>query len=85
MGFGKKTPHPNLRAALLAAESEGFTGAEIEQAIVAARYSIQTRSATLDTASILAELRQTRPLTLIMAEKIEALRDWARERTVPAT
>ena len=62
------TPTYGLRSA---AESEGFSGAEIEQAIVAARYSIQTRSATLDTAGILTELRQTRPLTLIMAEKIE--------------
>jgi hypothetical protein len=30
------------------------------------------------------ELKNTRPLSVLMAEKVEALRAWAQERTVPA-
>ena len=30
------------------------------------------------------ELRKTRPLSVIMAERVAALRTWARGRTVPA-
>ena len=33
---------------------------------------------------ILAELERTRPLSVVMAEKIDALRDWASERAVYA-
>ncbi len=32
----------------------------------------------------LQELRGTRPLSVMMAEQVQALREWARERTVPA-
>ncbi|WNJ25733.1 hypothetical protein RMA73_12630 [Xanthomonas translucens pv. translucens] len=28
--------------------------------------------------------RGTRPLSVMMAEQVQALREWARERTVPA-
>ena len=30
------------------------------------------------------EIRNTRPLSVLMAEQVQALREWARERTVPA-
>ena len=30
------------------------------------------------------EIRSTRPLSVLMGEQVQALRDWARERTVPA-
>ena len=33
---------------------------------------------------LLAEIRQTRPLSVLMAEKVQEIRDWAAERTVPA-
>jgi hypothetical protein len=32
---------------------------------------------------LLAELKQTRSLSVLMAEKVQELRDWAAERTVP--
>jgi hypothetical protein len=35
-------------------------------------------------ALILHELRETQPLSVVMAEQVSALRAWARERTVPA-
>ena len=35
-------------------------------------------------ATITAELEATRPLSVVMGEKITELREWAAERTVPA-
>jgi hypothetical protein len=63
--------------------SEGFSGAELEQAVVAARYAAQALDETLATGHLLAEIGQTRPLSVVMAEQIDALREWARHRTVP--
>ena len=64
--------------------SEGFSGAEIEQAIVAAKYESHAQNKPIDTLLIVAELHRTKPLSVIMAERVTALRDWARDRTVPA-
>ena len=41
-------------------------------------------NAALDDALLLAELRTTRPLSVVMREQVAALRAWARERSVPA-
>ncbi len=68
----------------LAASSQGFSGAEIEQAILAAMYTAFHNDCELDTATLLAELAQTRPLSTTMAEKIDALRSWAATRCVNA-
>jgi SpoVK/Ycf46/Vps4 family AAA+-type ATPase len=68
----------------LAGETEGFSGAEIEQAIVSATYLASEEHATLDTEHLRREVRQTRPLSQVMSENITRLRNWARERTVPA-
>lgn len=68
----------------LAQASEGFSGAEIEQAIVAALYAAHAADAPLSDATLHAELEQARPLSVLMAEQVAALRDWARGRTVPA-
>lgn len=67
----------------LAEASEGFSGAEIEQAVIASRYT--GNGVPVDTATIVAELQATRPLAVVMQEKIAALRAWAAERTVPAS
>ena len=69
---------------VLAARSEGFSGAELEQAVVSAMYSANANGKTCDAALIAAELQATRPLSVVMSEKIAELRDWAAERTVPA-
>ncbi len=68
----------------LAAASEGFSGAEIEQAVVAGLYAAHAEQQPLDTDLLMAEIRNTRPLSVLMAEQVQSLRDWARERTVPA-
>jgi ATPase family associated with various cellular activities (AAA) len=68
----------------LAGRSEGFSGAEIEQAVVSALYSAHASHGKVDARMIAAEFAATRPLSVVMAEKIAELRDWAAERTVPA-
>lgn len=71
--------------ALLAAQSDGFSGAEIEQAIVSALYATHAQKYALETSHILDEIYQTRPLSVVMHEKVDYLRQWAAERTVPAS
>jgi hypothetical protein len=68
----------------LAGRSEGFSGAEIEQAVVSALYAAHSGNGRVDARLRATELAATRPLSVVMAEKIAELRDWAAERTVPA-
>jgi len=70
--------------AALAARAQDFSGAEIEQAVVAALYSASARRTPLDTAMILREIDATYPLAVTLSEKITALRQWAEGRTVLA-
>ena len=70
--------------AALAAASDGFSGAELEQAVASAEYAAHADGGAVEAAHILAELRATRPLSVVMAEKVAALREWASTRTVPA-
>jgi SpoVK/Ycf46/Vps4 family AAA+-type ATPase len=69
---------------VLAQRSEGFSGAEIEQAVVSALYNAHANNQRADARLIAAELEATKPLSVVLGEKIAELRDWARERTVPA-
>jgi SpoVK/Ycf46/Vps4 family AAA+-type ATPase len=64
--------------------TRGFSGAEIEQVIVSALYAAFAADAPLTTPQLLREAAATRPLAVMMAEKIGALREWAEGRTVPA-
>ena len=64
--------------------AEGFSGAEIEQAIVSGLYTAFACNAPLSSDVLLAELAATRPLSRTMAERLDGLRDWARDRTVSA-
>jgi SpoVK/Ycf46/Vps4 family AAA+-type ATPase len=62
----------------------GFSGAEIEQAIVASLYEAHADGRRLTDAHLLEELARTRPLSVVMAEKVEQLRAWAADRAVSA-
>jgi ATPase family associated with various cellular activities (AAA) len=70
--------------ARLAHATDGFSGAEIEQGIVAALYAAHALRKRPEAQHVLAEFRKTKPLSVVMAERITALRRWAHERTVPA-
>ena len=68
--------------ARVAKAADGFSGAEIEQAIVSALYAAHAQRSDLSTELLLAELQRTRPLSVVMAEKVDLLRQWAVARTV---
>ncbi|HSD16750.1 MAG TPA: AAA family ATPase [Thermomonas sp.] len=68
----------------LAAAADGFSGAEIEQVIVSALYAAHAAGGGLDTTVLMQAIRETRPLSVLMAEQVQALREWALPRTVPA-
>ncbi|HEY4531305.1 MAG TPA: AAA family ATPase [Luteimonas sp.] len=68
----------------LATAADGFSGAEIEQGIVSGLYAAHAAGTALNDFLLRAELRRTRPLSVVMAEQVDALRAWARGRTVPA-
>ncbi|WMS85836.1 AAA family ATPase [Pleionea litopenaei] len=79
----KQSPE-NFDLEKLALACDGFTGAEIEQAIVSALYHCYGQGSALSTEIILDELSATRPLSVVMAEKLAELRRWASERTISA-
>ena len=62
----------------------GFSGAEIEQAVVSALYAAHAAGLSLSTELILEEVSQTQPLSVVMRERIDAIRQWAEGRTVPS-
>lgn len=64
--------------------SEGFAGAEIEAAVLAARYEARALGEPVAATHVQAELARTRPLSVTRAEAIDALRAWAEGRTVSA-
>ena len=68
----------------LAAASDGFSGAEIEQAIIAGLYSAFSAKQQLTTEILIAEIQGTRPLSVTRAEEVQAIREWAKTRAVAA-
>ena len=73
-----------MNLAELVTLTDGFSGAEIEQGIVSSLYAAHALGQQPEHAHVAAELRKTRPLSVIMAERVAALRAWASGRTVPA-
>jgi hypothetical protein len=51
---------------------------------VGALYAAHAAGGKLATENVLAEIARTRPLSVVMAEKIAYLRVWAADRTVKA-
>ena len=68
----------------IAAATEGFSGAELEQLIVSAMYSAFAANSDLADEHLLAERQTTKPLSVLMKERIVRLRAWAKDRCVPA-
>jgi SpoVK/Ycf46/Vps4 family AAA+-type ATPase len=80
----RKRAPANFELGALAAASEGFSGAEIEQVVVAGMYDAFTSGQPLDTDTLLREIGATKPLSGTMHERIAELRAWASTRTVAA-
>jgi len=64
----------------LAAASQAFSGAEIEEAVISALYDAFDEGRDLTTEDVLAVLEQSVPLARTMAEHIQRLRQWAEGR-----
>lgn len=69
---------------VLAAATDGFSGAEIEQVVVSAFYTAAARKEPVTTTHLLDEISATQPLSVIMEDEVNKLREWALERTVSA-
>jgi SpoVK/Ycf46/Vps4 family AAA+-type ATPase len=80
----RKLPIEAFDLPALAAASDGFSGAEIEQSIVSALYDASTSGQPIAQPALLDALRSTRPLSVLMREQVEALRQWAQGRCVLA-
>lgn len=65
--------------------SEGFSGSEIEEAVVAALYDAFDLGRDIRTEDIEAVLKQQVPLSITMREDIAYCRQWAKTRARPAS
>jgi ATP-dependent 26S proteasome regulatory subunit len=80
----RKQPPEHFDLQRLAHACDGFSGAEIEQAVVSALYEAVAQKQPLSNDMVLSEVARTRPLSVVMSEKLQALRHWATDRTVMA-
>jgi hypothetical protein len=69
----------------LAMASDGLSGAEIEQAVIAGLYEAFDKNRPLQMGDLLDVLQDTIPLSQMMQEDIDALRHWARHRARQAS
>lgn len=69
----------------LARGSDGFSGAEIEQAVVAGLFDAYSGRRPLDAADLFHSVENTVPLSTLHGDQITALREWAKLRAVPAS
>ena len=69
----------------LAMASDGLSGAEIEQAVIAGLYEAFDKNRPLQMGDLLDVLQETIPLSQMMQEDITALRNWARQRARQAS
>jgi SpoVK/Ycf46/Vps4 family AAA+-type ATPase len=68
----------------LSQAAEGYSGAEIEQAVLSALQGAFSSQKELTTEMICETLANSPPLSTVMAERVEALRRWAEGRCVMA-
>jgi SpoVK/Ycf46/Vps4 family AAA+-type ATPase len=70
----------------LSNESDGFTGAEIEAAIISSMYEgFSDHQREINTVDIIRELKESIPISVTMKEEISNLREWASKRARSAS
>jgi ATP-dependent 26S proteasome regulatory subunit len=69
----------------LAEATEKFSGAEIEQAVIDGMFLAFADDREVSTHDVLRSIRETVPLAVTMDQSIKDLKEWARDRTRPAT
>lgn len=60
--------------------SEGFSGAEIEEVIVASLFDAFSQKMDLDTETVRRTLQESVPLSKTMSEDLQRLREWSHGR-----
>ena len=65
--------------------SEGYSGAEIEQAVIAGLFDAFSERRPLRQDDLIRAVVNMVPLSVTQAERIDALRGWAETRAVAAT
>ena len=78
----RQVEHDGLDLDRLVEATAGFSGAEIEQAVISGLYATRAQGTCISSDVLLAEVQKTRPLSVVMDTQIAGLREWARERTV---
>jgi AAA+ superfamily predicted ATPase len=74
-----------FRLAKLASLADGFSGAEIEEAIVAGLFDVFSGGGELNDQVIAKAIKETVPLSKTMGEDLDRLRHWSRGRARPAS
>ena len=74
-----------FNTSLLASSTRGFSGAEIEQAVLSAAFEALAERRTLSHQDVLAAISRTVPMSVTMAEQIKKIESWAFKRAVPAS
>jgi AAA+ superfamily predicted ATPase len=69
----------------LAGQAEGFSGAELEAALISGLYEAFAEGKELAQEHLSRAVAESLPLSVTMREEIDRLRDWARTRTRPAS
>lgn len=69
----------------LAKETEGFSGAEIEQTVVAALFEAFSEDRALEKRDLMKVIKNMVPLSVTQSEQIMQIRNWANVRAVAAT
>ncbi|MCZ6690207.1 MAG: AAA family ATPase [Planctomycetota bacterium] len=64
----------------LAEISDGFNGSELEEAVISGLYEAFHAGRDLSQKNLVAAIKDTVPLSVTMAEKVEAIREWGRTR-----
>jgi SpoVK/Ycf46/Vps4 family AAA+-type ATPase len=80
----RKREKADFEMQALVEASEGYSGAEIEQAVVSGMYAAFADDVPCNTDHILAAIRLSQPLSVVLRERVEQLRAWAKGRCVPA-
>ncbi|MDP6931377.1 MAG: AAA family ATPase [Myxococcota bacterium] len=84
--LNKRARDPELFDLLQAAEeTEKFSGAELEQVVVAGLYRAFSESRELTGDDLLDVIRELIPLAITMDDRLKSLREWARPRARPAS
>ena len=69
----------------LARRTEGFSGAEIEQAVIAALHMAFAEGKDLEERHLVRAVEETIPFATTMGEEIARSREWAKTRARPAS